>query len=211
MILSSLILVFIDYRLNTILEHYIDSEVDKMNSEIIHYALEKMNQKEKKEYLTIQRKGDMIQNVSYNTLSINQFKEEFVQVIEEEFYAIENGDFQHYSFAYQDKYQKKYPYFQNGYLCEVNLNSLKSTLFGNIGPSIPIKLSYLGSVQSDFQLQVKEYGINNVILEVDVYVMISNLITMPISSRKHDTKTKNVLSIELIQGEIPNYYGGVLS
>ena len=92
-------------------------------------------------------------------------------------------------------------------MCEVNFNSLRgSVLFGNIGPAIPVKLSFMGVVYADVSIHVQEYGINNVLVEVDVVVKVSNLITMPISSRIHDTIVKEVLSAEIIKGAIPNYY-----
>ena len=61
-----------------------------------------------------------------------------------------------------EKLRRKYPFFKSGYLCEVNFNSLRnSALFGNVGPSIPIKLSFMGYTHSDVIVHVKEYGINN--------------------------------------------------
>ena len=66
--------------------------------------------------------------------------------------------------------------------------------------------SIINFVSSDVDVNVKEYGVNNVIVETDVVVVVSNLITLPISTRVHNTTIKEVLSIEIIQGKVPSYY-----
>lgn len=201
-IISFLFLYFIDYRLNTVLENYIDSEVDKVTSSMIHYALKKVSSSNHEDYLFVKDN-----NISYNTKEINRVREEVEDAIEEEFKLVESGMFEHYQFAHQEKYQKKYSHMKSGYLCEVSLHSLEgSVIFGNLGPMIPIKLSFMGSINTDIDVKVEEYGINNVLLEVDIIIKVSNLITMPISSRVHDVEVKDVLSVEVIPGEVPNYY-----
>ena len=153
---------------------------------------------------------NIIENISYDTYQINLFQNELRDQIWEELQNIERGDFYSYSLTMQDKLRKKYPYFSNGYLCEVSMNSLRgSSLFGNVGPVIPIKLSFMGFVDSNIDVQIKEYGINNVIVEVDAIVTVSNMISMPISSRIHNVLVKQVLSMEVIPGEVPRYYTGI--
>ena len=138
---------------------------------------------------------------------VNIFRDELVQKIQSEFYKVENGIFDDYNLASQEKLRSKYPFFKNGYLCEVGFNSLRGSIFfGNLGPIIPIKLSFLGFVSSDVDVNVKEYGVNNVIVETDVVVVVSNLITLPVSTRVHNTTIKEILSIEIIQGKVPSYY-----
>lgn len=208
-LLSIIFLFAIDKKLNTVLGNYIDSEVDKIASNIIHYALKNVNSSSNN-YLIVEKKDNIIENISYNTVEINRLRDELVDSVQKEFSAIESGDFSHYSFAHQEKYRMKYPNMKSGYMCEVSIHSLQnSTLFGNLGPTIPVKLSFMGFVTSDVDVKMKEYGINNVILEVDIVVKVSNMITMPISSRIHDVEVRDVLSVEVIRGEIPRYYSGV--
>jgi len=207
---SFLFLWYIDYQLNQVLNHYIDSEVDRVTSIIIGNALKKVNQQDHYSFFYMHKNQNIIENISYDTYQINLFQNELRNQIWEEFQNIERGDFHSYSLTMQDKLRKKYPYFSNGYLCEVSMNSLRgSSLFGNVGPTIPIKLSFMGFVDSNIDVQIKEYGINNVIVEVDVIVTVSNMISMPISSRVHNVLVKQVLSMEVIPGEVPRYYTGI--
>jgi len=188
-----------------LLDSYLDSEVERITSIIVHKALKKVNNSKK--YYVVQKDKSSVQNIKYDMSKINEFRDSLTETIQDEFYQIEKGVFDDYQLASQEKLKNKYPYFHNGYLCEVGFNSLRgSTFFGNMGPVIPIKLSFFGYVSSDVDIKVKEYGVNNVIVETDVIVVVSNLITLPISSRVHDTTVKEIISVEIIQGDVPNYY-----
>lgn len=204
-LLSFLLLFFVDFSVKHLLDSYLDSEVERITSVIVHKSLKEANNNEK--YYVVQRENENIENIKYDMNKVNIFRDDLVEKIQNEFYKIENGVFDDYHLATQEKLRRKYPFFQSGYLCEVGFNSLRgSVFFGNIGPVIPIKLSFFGFVSSDVNINVKEYGVNNVIIETDVIVDVSNLITLPISTRVHNTSVKEILSIEIIQGKVPSYY-----
>lgn len=204
-LLSFLLLFFVDLSVKNLLDSYLDTEVERITSIIVHKSLKEVNNKEK--YYVVQRENENIENIKYDMNKVNNFRDELVQKIQSEFYKVENGIFDDYNLASQEKLRGKYPFFKNGYLCEVGFNSLRGSIFfGNLGPIIPIKLSFLGFVSSDVDVNVKEYGVNNVIVETDVVVVVSNLITLPVSTRVHNTTIKEILSIEIIQGKVPSYY-----
>lgn len=204
-VVSFIILFVIDHSIHHLLDSYLDSEVERITSIVVHKSLKKMNSSAK--YYVVQRDDSGKEKITYDMKEVSKFKEELAELIQREFYKIEKGDFEGYQLATQEKLKNKYSFFQNGYLCEVGFNSLRgSIMFGNIGPIIPIKLSFLGFVSSDVDIKTQEYGINNVIVETDVIVVVSNLITLPISTRVHETTVKEILSIEIIQGDVPNYY-----
>lgn len=182
-----------------------------MSSLVVAHALKRASSEMDGKYYLVDKKSGAIEKISYNTVEIEKFKNRLTEIIQEEFVSVEKGEFHDYPLGLQEKMREKYPFFQNGYLCEISLSSLqKSSLFAYYGPIIPIKLSFMGYVDTNISLQVREYGINNVIVEVDVEVLVHNMITMPISSRIHSTKVRQVLSLDIIQGEVPNYYHGVL-
>ena len=212
-LLSFLLLTLIDKRLNEILENYIDAEVDKITSLVIGNAIKNTpSTKEMKNFLKVDRnEKNEIEKISYDTAEINKIKIDLTNNIQKELNEIEVGNLENYPFPQQAKLRNKYNYIKSGYICEVNLNSISfSTLFGNLGPSIPIKLSFMGYTQVELEVNTKEYGINNVLIEVDAVVTISNLITMPISSKTHTIVRKEPISIEIIKGAIPNYYSELM-
>ena len=195
-----------DKSIHRLLNHYLDSEVEKVSSVMIHRAVSKINH-DRSFYFISSGSDSLEKHIIYNTKEINLFQTELMEQIQEEIYQIEMGNMNSYHLAIQDKLRKKYPFFRNGYLCEVGFNSLRgSVVFGNIGPVIPIKLTFLSYSTSNVLVDVKEYGVNNAMIEVSIEIKISNLITMPISTRRHNTVVKEILSLEMIQGEVPQYY-----
>ena len=170
---------------------------------MVNHAIKEINNHHNSYYIVDHEE----QTIQYNTLEVNRFRDVLNEQVQKEFLKLENGNFSSYSLATQAFLKKKYPYFQQGYLCEIGLNSLRgSFLFGNLGPAIPIKLSFVGFISSDIEIISREYGINNTTIEVDNIAKVSILITMPVSTRIHVSKVKNVLSFEIINGAVPNYY-----
>ena len=106
----------------------------------------------------------------------------------------------------------KFKKMDNGILCDISLGSVRnSSLFANVGPTIPIKLTFTGVVNAELDVKIKEYGINNVIVEMDVIVKVREHASMPLTSKRKDIVVKEPISIEIIKGEIPDYYNGVLN
>ena len=101
----------------------------------------------------------------------------------------------------------KYKKIKRGVLCELPLNVLKNNItLSNIGPTIPIKLSFSGNVKTKTKTTTKNYGINNIVVEVIVVVEINEQITMPTSSKETTLTIEAPLVLKIIQGKVPEYY-----
>ena len=79
-------------------------------------------------------------------------------------------------------------------------------LISNVGPKIPIKVILIGDVNSTISSNVKDYGINNVLIEVKVNVNVSVLVSVLLNSKKVNVNISRVIAMKIIQGDIPNYY-----
>ena len=64
----------------------------------------------------------------------------------------------------------------------------------------------IGDVVSNLETNVKEYGINNALIEIGVSVSVNSLVNLPFVSKKITVSTVIPLSLKLIQGNIPSYY-----
>ena len=188
-------------------------ETERITANVINQSIKRLPKIDSKDLIKISRNEKKeIENISYNTTYLSYIKEDLIKIIQEELSNIENGDFKDYYLIQQENSHIRYDKWQKGFICEINLNSIRgSPLFGNVGPSIPIKLSFMGYVYVDIDLETEEYGINNVIVKTNAIIKISNIVTMPISSKKNEVIIKYPLSIELVKGEIPNYYNGIIS
>lgn len=191
----------ISKKFNKTLDSYIDIEARKITSYIVNKSLKEIGEINIADYIDTSNNG-----VSYNVSKINKFKSDFYQILQKNFSEVEHGEYNDYpTFIKYNK--KKYKYIRTGYLCEININSLNNIyLLSNVGPNIPVKLSFLGDINVDIDTKIKDYGINNVIVQLFVIVEVNNQVSMPMSSMTHRLEVKELVSMNIIKGSIPNYY-----
>lgn len=90
--------------------------------------------------------------------------------------------------------------FPLGYLFSQNI-------LASYGPKIKVPIKPLGTYRADIVTLTKEFGINNSLIEVYLVFDIDLEALFPLSRRKLETKTKILLALQTIQGEVPRYYG----
>ena len=61
---------------------------------------------------------------------------------------------------------------------------------------------------SKIDSNVKEYGINNAMIEVKIKVSVTMIINMPFVSKEVNVNTEVPIIMKIIQGTIPEYYLG---
>lgn len=80
----------------------------------------------------------------------------------------------------------------------------------NLGPRIPVKISYIGYLGTNIRIKLEDYGINNVLISLYVDCSIINEFIVP-NAKKEITHNYNILiASKIIQGIVPDYYGGTL-
>lgn len=80
-----------------------------------------------------------------------------------------------------------------------------------IGPQIPIKVMNSGSIESKILTKLKPYGINNSLIEISIEINISNRILLPYTNQLVNITLELPLVKKVIQGNIPQVYGGMYS
>lgn len=100
---------------------------------------------------------------------------------------------------------------EEGLLLFFPLGIVSDSIFlSNLGPKIPILINFVGSVFSNIKTRVKDYGINNALLEVYLDVSITYEILTPVTKEEKKVKYELLIDSKVIQGKIPNIYGGIL-
>lgn len=84
-------------------------------------------------------------------------------------------------------------------------------VFVNITPKIPIKTTVLNSIESVLKTNVKEYGINNSLIEIILELKMEVQVILPFSAEIVTVEKEIPLDTKIIQGQIPQYYGGIIS
>lgn len=95
---------------------------------------------------------------------------------------------------------------------EIPLGVISNNIFlSNFGPKIPVKLNIIGDVVSNIKSDIKEYGINNALIQISISISITEKIIIPFMSDTINVKTDIPISLKIMQGNIPSYYGGFFS
>lgn len=184
--------------MKSILLPYINVEVERLVTNIITKTInDEMN--------NIDVDSDF-----YNVVNLNKLENEIDKRILDELINIDDGMVDDFFIPMRVK-NGRFKKIRNGILCDVSIGSIRgSTLFSNIGPTIPIKLLFNSGIKSNIDIEINEYGINNAIIKTYFNIELDEQITMPISSKKKKINIKKVIDIDIIKGEIPNYYTGLI-
>lgn len=81
----------------------------------------------------------------------------------------------------------------------------------NIGPKIPFKFNIIGNVSSSSSNNIKEYGINSSLIEVNLNIDLNVQVILPFKIEVVNVSKSVLLDSKIIQGNIPEYYGGLFS
>ena len=84
-------------------------------------------------------------------------------------------------------------------------------VISNLGPQIPFKIDFLGSVNPETSINIKEYGINSSLVEINLIIDLNIEVILPFNSKKEHITKKIILDSKIVQGKIPEYYGGIIS
>ena len=212
-IISFILIQITSKKINPILYHYVNLEVDRITSNIIGSSVNEVLHNEIDNNLFIIEKNNKgeLQTIDYNTKKVNSLLNDITNKIQKKLVSLEDGNLN--NFLISDSFRgKKFYHVKNGIVCEIPIGSLSGNGFlTNIGPVIPIKMTFLGQINCNLETKVTNYGINNLYLEINVEVEIKEKITMPSMSKNSVTKIKAPLTVKIIQGIVPDYYGGNLT
>ncbi len=197
-IITIIVLKIISIRVSPILMNYAELETKKLSSIVINRAVNKqlangMNIDEM--FNIIKNDNGEIATIDFNPAIVNKVLNTTTNVVLINLKAIEEGNIDFIELPdiliSNDKDKLK-----NGIIYEIPLGTITNSGFlSNLGPKIPIKLNIIGSVESNVKTNIKEYGINNALVEIYIRISVSDI----------------PVALKVIQGSVPKYYGGTLS
>lgn len=193
-----------------ILVKYAKSEAETIVTEIINQAVQKkipemMNMDEL--FITNKDDSGVITMIDFNTVTINKILQMTNSIIQTNLYALENSDIEQLKESGISLDSALFQKIGNGRISLIPIGIVtKNALLSNLGPSIPVKINFIGNVTSNVVSKMTDYGINSVMVSVFIKVNISAEIILPLSLEKITIITEIPLSIKMIQGKVPNYY-----
>ena len=100
----------------------------------------------------------------------------------------------------------------NEYVLLIPIGIASNNLYlANLGPKIPVKVSYIGNLVTGLSTDVKKYGINNVLIEVYINITLNEEILVPYINKKINNNCRILISSQIIEGSVPDFYGGNFS
>ena len=176
-----------------------------------------------KEYLTDHDRGDLldivrdnqgeIELVRYDTRKLNEVTMDLTSIITDDMKELVAGHFEKLGLNQNSLLLMDDGALRDtgGIIFYISMGSVTgNNLLANLGPKIPLNLSVVENVESDVHTKVTNYGVNSAMIEVFVDVRVYFVIQMPFMSKKIQVKHSIPLTMEIIQGGIPNYYFGSL-
>ena len=215
LILTSVIilsLIFINYYSNKaypILKSYAESETKKLTVLIINKAITKQLYDIDVEELfkiTYNKDGEIIL-IDFDTKKTSKALSTMTSLVELNLRAVEEGKIDMLELPENSLSNYNMELLSKKIICEIPFGlTTGSSLLSNIGPKIPVKISLIGDVSTNFSTEVVEYGINNALLKVLVNISVTTRVILPISTEDLNISASIPIGMKVVQGKIPNYY-----
>lgn len=203
---------FLGKRVNPIFVNYLSGEVERVVSNVIESSINDLLTKEINDslfFITRNSKNE-VEMIDYNTQKVNSLLSDVNKMLYSKLYNLEEGNIGEFVLS-SSLSGVNYKFVDSGVVCEIPFGTLTGNGFlTNLGPLIPVKVSFLGQVSSHLKTKVTSYGINNLLLEIYIQVEIKEKISLPKSTNISVIKIKAPLSIKIISGVVPDYYGGII-
>ena len=178
----------------------VKSKLEKVSYEIITNRIntELINENNLKDVLIITKnKEGEILTVDYNLERAYRVNNMINDSIRKSIYDLENGILESSEFMLgKNSMYINVPFFSGS----------NYTILSVIGPKIPIKISFIGTVITNLKTKITSYGLNNVLNELYVTVEIKELITSPITREENILKYDILIDASMINGRIPSFY-----
>ena len=200
-------------KINSILYNYINLETKRVTSNVVNASVNDILSKDISDDLFVVKKtsSKTIEIIDYDTKKVNELLKNISVDIQKKLILLEEGKLKTLSISNSFRCNR-FHYVKDGVICEVPAGTLSGNGFlANIGPIIPIKMSFMGQVNCNLNTKIRNYGINNMYLEINVHVEIEEKITMPKMSKNSILIINAPLTTKIVQGSVPKYYGGAIT
>ena len=180
-------------------------ETNKLSTLIINDAIKKqvVDGISFDKLFIITYEGDEIATIDFDSVMVNKVLSTITNTIQLNIKYLEQGNIDMLQLSDNVLAHYNHKKLKNGIVYEIPLGLVYNNPFlSNLGPKIPVRISLMGSVNSDVKTKVTNYGINNALIEAYVDVEVNLQVILPFQSE--DTSVP--LALKMIRGKVPQYY-----
>ena len=204
----------VNKKIGPILFETAQIEIKNLSTIIINKAVTKAMEKNidmEDLFSTTIDKDGRIQAIDFNPTTVNKTLNLVTTIIQQNIILLEEGKIDNITSLGIEIDSYKIKKLRKGIITEIPMGVIsKNIVLSNIGPKIPIRLHYLGNISGNIKTQITPYGINNALVEVIAKIKMDVKIILPFISKTTKLEYNIPLIMKLIQGTVPNYYGGGL-
>lgn len=190
-VMSLVALKYFSVRANTVLLPMAEGKLRKIVSTIINNSTNNLTF-DSSLFTMDKDQNNEIRMINYNSYEVTKLINEVTCNIEMELDKLNEN-----KGSELDKYV----------ISEVPFGSIfNSSFLRRLGPKIPLKAEMVGSIVSNIETEVKPYGINNAYVETRIFLEVTAIIYLPFVSK--ELKISNIIpiSINIVQGSVPQGY-----
>ena len=190
-VMSLVALKYFSVRANTVLLPMAEGKLRKIVSTIINNSTNSLTF-DSSLFTMDKDQNNEIRMINYNSYEVTKLINEVTCNIEMELDKLNEN-----KGSELDKYV----------ISEVPFGSIfNSSFLRGLGPKIPLKAEMVGSIVSNIETEVKPYGINNAYVETRIFLEVTAIIYLPFVSK--EIKISNIIpiSINIVQGSVPQGY-----
>ncbi|GKV56942.1 sporulation protein YunB [Sporosarcina sp. NCCP-2222] len=206
----AIFLYFINSRLTPIYIQYAEFQTEIIAAHVITQAI-------KSRSTEIYNVNDIIKNIpndsgamvttQFDTEIISKTMAEIHSLVESHLDMAESGNMDMLPLNENIEYDPQAMESHGGVVFFVPIGQATNIpLLGNLGPKIPIRFHVVGSVHTDVETVVTEFGINNAIVELNVLVKVDVQIIVPLATRTTTVEQRIPVAFGMIQSPIPQIY-----
>lgn len=199
---------FINKQVMPTLMEYAELQVGKMATQVIRQAVstEVIDKISVDDLFLITRNSDGdIKTIDLNPINVNRMVGLVTEKVNDYLTKVEIGEIEGLNLS-ADLFDSKK--VKKGIVFEIPSGIIsKNPILSNIGPKIPVRLNLVGDIATDVKTKVTDYGINNAVVEVLVYVEVVEQVILPFISKRVKVEMNIPIALKLIEGNVPNYYG----
>ena len=200
---------FINKKVTPVMMEYASVEAQNISSLVMNKAISEnisaiLNMDEL--FIISRNTNNEINMIDFNPLIVNGVLTKITNIIHEELHNLEMGNTEYLEFS-NSLFLTNSSKRSKGILFEIPSGVVfNNPLLSNLGPKIPVQISFIGDIISNIDTKVTNYGINNALIEVNLHLEVTAKVLLPITTKETLVELSIPLALKLIQGNIPNYY-----
>lgn len=202
---SFFLLSFYSVRLQPLFVEYGVSKSTDICTKIMNKVIVEQFQ-EKIEEEIIQFEGADLFVLNFNTSILNSIAANAVNKAQIYFDMIEKGKINDELRGFLNFEEMD---IDDGVTLKMPISRLFNNLFvSNIGLEIPVRYKFVSSLKAKIISQVEEYGINNALIVIKLFVTSDVFVNVPFFSEKRSVEFVIPILMKVIQGKVPVSYLG---